>query len=172
MMKGVCVEKGSSWHLQEGKEYFLGEYGPNHFSASKFDKPKSYFGIFQKDHFKLIEIEQEQQKQSESTEPAFDSEYKLARIITRDKGMYYAGVGNESVWVVKEHRSWGYAAYYPDSMKLKGIWKRERLKVIGTYDPIKVYEKTEQSVQALQKQELKPVVTENPVCEQLSLFSF
>lgn len=165
-MKGICIDKGSSWHLQEGAEYFLEEYGPNHFSASKFNKPKSYFGIFRKNHFKLIDIEQ---PGTAAAEP--DSEYKLAKLITWTVGMKNAGISINSEWAVKEYRSWGYAVYDPVTMKLRGIFQRDRLKIIGPYHP-RSYKKPDTAGKTIQKSGQTPEIPDGAVCEQLSLFNF
>lgn len=53
-MRGICIDTGSSTVLQEGKEYYLFEHGPNYY-VSKFNKPNSHMGSFRKSLFKLVE---------------------------------------------------------------------------------------------------------------------
>lgn len=84
---------------------------------------------------------------------AEESEYMLAKIITRDKGLQVAGAKTGMIWAVKEHMGWGYKVYHPETMQFKGIWRGKHLRVMQPHDPAQVVTKPPESV-------TKPAITE------------
>lgn len=58
-MRGVCIDPGGSTTLQEGREYYLFDHGPNYY-VSKFDSEKAHFGSYRKSLFELIPEQQQE----------------------------------------------------------------------------------------------------------------
>lgn len=47
-MQGVCVDAGGSTNLTVGRSYYLFEHSAGHYYASRFNTPRSFFGIYRK----------------------------------------------------------------------------------------------------------------------------
>lgn len=47
-MQGVCVDAGGSTNLKVGSSYYLFEHSAGHYYASRFNTPRSFFGIYRK----------------------------------------------------------------------------------------------------------------------------
>ncbi|WP_244895461.1 hypothetical protein [Evansella clarkii] len=65
MMQGICIDKGDTLTLQEGKKYFLFPNGANHFYASRFNSKRSHFGCYRAKHFEVIQEEEEDTPETE-----------------------------------------------------------------------------------------------------------
>lgn len=63
-MQGICINNESSSNLVAGQQYYLFEHSKTHYYASKFDTPRSFFGIYRKSLFD-VPVAQKQLTQAE-----------------------------------------------------------------------------------------------------------
>ncbi|WP_313150847.1 hypothetical protein [Lysinibacillus capsici] len=56
MLQGKCVDTGGSTNLTKGELYYLFPHGGHAYCASRFPRPGSHFGTYQKNHFELVDV--------------------------------------------------------------------------------------------------------------------
>ncbi|WP_016993152.1 hypothetical protein [Lysinibacillus boronitolerans] len=56
MLQGKCVDTGGSTILTKGELYYLFPHGGHAYCASRFPRPGSHFGTYQKNHFELVDL--------------------------------------------------------------------------------------------------------------------
>lgn len=58
-LQGVCIDTGNSINLQHDSKYYLFPHGGQAFHASRFPHEGSHFGTYQKELFRIIEVQEE-----------------------------------------------------------------------------------------------------------------
>ncbi|WP_029498729.1 hypothetical protein [Kurthia huakuii] len=58
-MQGICINEGSSSNLVDGQQYYLFEHSKTHYYASLFNRAGSFFGIYRKTLFEVMEVIEE-----------------------------------------------------------------------------------------------------------------
>lgn len=97
-MQGVCVDAGSSSNLTVGNSYYLFEHSTSHYYVSRFNTPRSFFGIYRKKLFS--EAEEMQQPLHNSVHPSIAD---LAKKRAVEKATYkkYAHLQPDGVYSAK-----------------------------------------------------------------------
>lgn len=59
-LQGICIEITTSTNLEKGEVYYLFPHGPTAFHASRFPRPGSHFGTYQRRYFEIIDKSKEE----------------------------------------------------------------------------------------------------------------
>lgn len=58
-MQGICIKDSASSNLVDGQQYYLFEHSKTHYYASLFNRAGSFFGIYRKTLFEVMEVIEE-----------------------------------------------------------------------------------------------------------------
>ncbi|MCL1701599.1 Holliday junction resolvase RecU [Lysinibacillus sp. Bpr_S20] len=83
-MQGRCIQAPEKSNLVEGEIYFLFPHGGLAYNVSKFSRPGSHFGTYQKSRFEVIS------EDATEVEEKHDEKY-LARIVKPPSHFYLVG---------------------------------------------------------------------------------
>lgn len=115
MLQGKCVDTGGSTNLTKGELYYLFPHGGHAYCASRFPRPGSHFGAYQKNHFELVDV-------------AIDAPVQvlnkyLARVVKPPSHFYQI----DEEYIITEPRADGYYSMFfkhrPDDSPI-GAYKR------------------------------------------------
>lgn len=154
MQQGVCIDVELSAVLKENRTYFLREHGKNNYYVSNFNNPKSYFGSFRKECFRLI------------AEPRQNLKRFVAKV---SKNYTWYTLGDEYIITEKDHN--GYFHVYMKNRPHKGgpigSYLDNFFEIIEPFNEVAV----EKSLLPVRKQKLNP--KEEPIIlGQMNLFDF
>lgn len=93
-MQGICIETTVSTNLKKGEVYYLFPHGSIAFHASRFPKPGSHFGTYQRSHFEILDTSKDEwppEPPKPIETPALDKDkiYE-AELVWRRKGYSYS----------------------------------------------------------------------------------
>ncbi|WP_339279946.1 hypothetical protein [Lysinibacillus sp. FSL P2-0066] len=115
MLQGKCVDTGGSTNLTKGELYYLFPHGGHAYCASRFLRPGSHFGTYQKNHFELVDV-------SIDTPMQVLNKY-LARVVKPPSHFYRI----DEEYIITEPRADGYYSVFfkhrPDGPPI-GAYKR------------------------------------------------
>lgn len=168
MLQGKCVDTGGSTNLTKGELYYLFPHGGHAYCASRFPRPGSHFGAYQKNHFELVDVAIDA--------PAQVLNKYLARVVKPPSHFYQI----DEEYIITEPRADGYYSVFfkhrPDGPPI-GAYKRtecfERIVSFEESEAVmhdipKLEQRTEDLVH--DKPEIVHVSTKKQKYEQLSLF--
>ncbi|MCS5501293.1 hypothetical protein NY607_09200 [Lysinibacillus sp. A4] len=115
MLQGKCVDTGGSTNLTKGELYYLFPHGGHAYCASRFPRPGSHFGAYQKNHFELVDVAIDA--------PAQVLNKYLARVVKPPSHFYQI----DEEYIITEPRADGYYSVFfkhrPDDPPI-GAYKR------------------------------------------------
>lgn len=115
MLQGKCVDTGGSTNLTKGEMYYLFPHGGHAYCASRFPRPGSHFGAYQKNHFELVGVAIDA--------PAQVLNKYLARVVKPTSHFYQI----DEEYIITEPRADGYYSVFfkhrPDGPPI-GAYKR------------------------------------------------
>lgn len=115
MLQGKCVDTGGSANLTKGELYYLFPHGGHAYCASRFPRPGSHFGAYQKNHFELVDVAIDA--------PAQVLNKYLARVVKPPSHFYQI----DEEYIITEPRADGYYCVFfkhrPDDPPI-GAYKR------------------------------------------------
>ena len=115
MLQGKCIDNGGSMNLTKGEVYYLFPHGGHAYCASRFPRPGSHFGAYQKNHFELVDVAIDAQAQ-------VLNKY-LARVVKPPSHFYQI----DEEYIITEPRADGYYCVFfkhrPDDPPI-GAYKR------------------------------------------------
>lgn len=163
-MQGRCIQAPEKSNLVEGEIYFLFPHGGLAYNVSKFPRPGSHFGTYQKSRFEVIAEDATEVQLLTVEEEKHDEKY-LARIVKPPSHFYL--VGEE--YIITQPDENGYYSVFlkgrPDYAPV-GSYKTECFEIISAFEMAAVQVPE-------QKNEIEPVKSELPreQWQQMDLFS-